>query len=150
MRYWDNTGKYEAEAEQLQELVPAMGESATFKGEVWRATTKIYWDYFNNGFGNNWEQAAAFLMDHVALPASVRAMCYECARGNMGNDQYEVEIELMVDTVIEALRDIEDRPNSQDMWLWPVSYKHKFEDVNYDDDEEDEYYDEEEDAVYGY
>jgi hypothetical protein len=144
MRYWDNTGKYESEAAQLQQLIPIMGPSDTFKGEVWRATTKIYWDYFNNGFGNNWEAAAAFLLDHVALPISVRSMCYECARGNMGHRQYDVEVELMVDTVIEALRDIEDRANSQDMWQWPVSWRHRFADVDYNDEEE--YYDEE-DAV---
>lgn len=141
MRYWDNTGRYEAEAAELQKLIPMMGQCDTFKGEVWRATTKIYWDYFNNGFGNNWVEAAAFLMDHVELPQNVKSMMYECATGNMGNDQYDVEIELMVDTVIVALRDIEDRPNSIDMWSWPVSYNHRFVDVY--EEEEDDYYDEE-------
>lgn len=144
MRYWDNTGRYEAEAAQLQEMIPAMGQCNTYKGEVWRATTKIYWDYFNNGFGNTWTAPAAFLMDHVKMPESVKSMLYACANGNMGNDQYETEIELMVDTVIVALRDVEDRANSVDMWEWPISYKHRFEEVNYDD--EDDYYDEDEEA----
>lgn len=142
MRYWDNTGRYEAEAAQLQEMIPAMGQCDTHKGEVWRATTKIYWDYFNNGFGNTWTAPAAFLMDHVKMPINVKSMLYACAKGNRGNDQYETEIELMVDTVIEALRDVEDRPNSVDMWQWPVSYNHKFEDEYYEEDEY-EYYEEE-------
>jgi hypothetical protein len=129
MRYWDNTGRYEAEANELQKLVPFEGACATHKGELWRATTKIYWDYYNNGFGNNWEAPAAFLMDHVKLPDAVKNMLYECARGNMGNDQYDTEIEQMVDVVIEAVRSMEDQPNNKDMWSWPVSRRHRFVDV---------------------
>jgi hypothetical protein len=134
MSYWDNEGKYEADAAQLQQLVPDVGHSATFKGEVWRATVKIYYDYFNNGFGNDWTEAAAFLMDHVALPKTVCDMLYACGAGNMHHDGYVDEIELMVDTVIESLRNIEDRANTQDMWNWPVSRKHQFELEDYEDD----------------
>jgi hypothetical protein len=141
MRYWDNTGRYEVEANELQTLIPAMGQCATHKGELWRATTKIYWDYYNNGFGNNWEAPAAFLMDHVELPVAVQRMLCECARGNMGNDLYDVEIEQMVDTVIEFLRDKEDWPNNKDMWTWPVSYRYRFVDAYYEEDYDYDYSD---------
>lgn len=134
MRYWDNTGKYETEAAALQELVPLNGQCVTFKGEIWRATAKIYWDYYNNGFGNNWESPAAFLLDHIKLPDSVRDMFYACGRGNIAADQYNEAIELMVDTVIETLRDMQDRSWRHDMWKWPISLRHNFEDASYDDD----------------
>ena len=144
MRYWDNTGRYEAEAAELQKLIPWEGKCDTFKGELWRATTKIYWDYYNNGFGNNWEAPAAFLMDHVALPDAVKNMFYECARGNMGNDQYDSEIELMVDTVIEAVRDADYSGwTVTDMWQWPISYRHRFADVYEDSYDDYDYYEDE-------
>lgn len=76
-------------------------------------------------------------MDHVKLPEAVKNMLYECARGNLGNDQYDTEIELMVDTVIEAVRDVDYSGwTVTDMWQWPTSLRHNFVDVS---DEEDCY-----------
>lgn len=144
MSYWNNNGKYEAEAAALNELVPMMGNCETFKGEVWRAATKIYHDYFNNGFCNEWTQPAAFLMDNVELSSDVKHVLLEYASGNMlFGANHEKEMEMMINSVIEQLRDVEDRPNQVDMWEYPISYKYSFVEV-YEDEEEDEYcYDDE-------
>ena len=150
MSYWNNEGTYEAEAATLQELVPAMGMSDTFKGEVWRAATKIYYDYFNNGWGNNWKQAAAFLITNIDLPIDVIQMLYDHADGNMADGIWEDELDQMIDAVIVQLRDVEDAPNTQDMWEFEADWEmdRKFADEYVE--EEDDYYEDEEDEEYDY
>jgi hypothetical protein len=133
--YWNNKGKYEAEASLLQKLVPSTGHCITFKGEVWRATTKIYYDYYNNGWGNTWKAPAAFLITHVDLPESVRTALYDHANGNMHYDSCATEIELLVDTVVEQLRGMNERPNVVDMWEFDVDWEMdlKFEEEEIED-----------------
>lgn len=139
--YWNNTGKYEEEATALQDLVPGSGPADTLKGEIMRATSKIYYDFFNNGFGNTWVEPAAFLMDHVDLPEEVKNVLYEHAAGNIcGSDSHVEEMmDLMIDTVVEQLRDVEDKPNDLDMWAYPVSYQHDFEPYYEEEEDEDDY-----------
>jgi len=135
MKYWSNKGRYEAEAAELSKLVPGMGNCATHKGEVWRAATKIYHDYFNNGFGNTWKEAAEFLLDNIALPDSVEAVLLEHANGNCAELEYDAEMDLMIDTVIEQLRNTEDRPNTIDMWEYrSTRYRRFAEEYSYEDE----------------
>jgi len=122
MSYWNNEGTYEAEAATLQELVPALGKSDTFKGEIWRAATKIYYDYFNNGWGNNWKQAAAFLITNIDLDEATRDMLFQHANNNMG-DGFDEQLDAMINTVIVQLRSIEDTPNTQDMWEFEADWE---------------------------
>ena len=149
MKYWNNQGTYEAEAAELQKLVPDMGNCETFKGEVWRAATKIYYDYFNNGFGNTWRQPAEFLLDNVELPKSVIDILLEHANGNyVDGADYDAEMDLMIDAVIVQLRDMEDRPNQIDMWSYESTQYRRFAEYQ-DDAYDDEYdYDDEEDYEY--
>jgi len=141
MKYWSNNGTHEAEAAALQELVPGYGNCATHKGEVWRAATKIYHDYFNNGFGNEWQSAAEFLMDNISLPKAVEAVLLEHAAGNIAEDEYAAEMDLMIDTVILQLRDAEDRPNTVDMWDYSSAQYRRFaEEYSYEEEEDDYYY----------
>ena len=143
--YWNNEGKYEAEAAALNDLVPMMGNCETYKGEVWRAATKIYHDYYNNGFGNHWMQPAAFLVTEVDLPESVREMLFMHANGNMGSG-IDAELELMIDTVIVALREVEDKPSTVDMWEFEPDWqlKNKFWEEEVEEDDWDWDYEEEE------
>ena len=63
--YWNNRGMFAKEYEQLNILlVPAMGKCATIEGELLRAASKIYYDYYNNGFGNNWSGAFNYLHNY--------------------------------------------------------------------------------------
>lgn len=63
MNFWDNTHPLAADYQRLNdELVPAMGNCATMQGEMIRATSKIGYDWYNNGWGcNNWSGAVVFL-----------------------------------------------------------------------------------------
>jgi len=143
--YWNNNGKYEAESTALQELVPGMGAADTHKGEVMRAASKIYYDYFNNGWGNYWMNPAAFLITNIDLPENVRNALFEGANGNMHQGAYSDEMEEMINCVVEQLRDTEDRPNEVDMWEfegdWELMRKFAEEYQEEDDwDDEEDYW----------
>ena len=72
--FWDQTHPLSAKAEELyQELVPTMGNCETLQGELLRASSKISYDWYNNGWGcNNWSGAVIFLRDHIAdLPITL-------------------------------------------------------------------------------
>lgn len=139
-RYWDNEGLYEAEAAQLQELVPVAGNCETLKGEIWRAATKIYHDYYNNGFGNFWAEAASFLMDNIRLEKSVKNILLEHANGNIANGDYEEEMEMMIDATIAQLQHMKDRPNEVDMWDYK-SYNYTFDEEWAEEDEDEDFED---------
>lgn len=48
--YWQDNGAYQQEYEKLwNELVPAEGEAETVNGEILRASSKLYHEFFNNG-----------------------------------------------------------------------------------------------------
>lgn len=61
--FWDNTHPLSEASEALYDkLVPEDGNCPTLQGELLRASTKISWDWFNNGWGcNNWSGAVVFL-----------------------------------------------------------------------------------------
>jgi len=53
--YWNNSGKYQAIADRLQELIPAQGEIKGSKNkhlERYRKAVNAYYDLYNNGLCN--------------------------------------------------------------------------------------------------
>jgi len=114
-RYWDNKGAYENEAKELAKLVPPSGPSKSLRGEIFRAAMKVYYDYYNNGFGNSWPEAAQFLMSHVDLSSNVTQMLLDHAMGNLGDGQSGA-VEEMMNTTIEQIYTMGDTPNTADMW----------------------------------
>ncbi len=51
--YWNKKGRYQKQYDELyKKLVPAEGEAPTEHGEVLRSISRIYYDYYNNGFAN--------------------------------------------------------------------------------------------------
>lgn len=136
MSYWNHSGKYQPEAELFGELVPGSGMAETFHGELFRAASKIYHDYFNNGFGNTRDSPAAFLLDHIKFSDDVKNMFYEYGLGNICYSNEEDVLEEMINIVIEHLLVTDNKPNSQDMWDYKVKYSHKFEEYEYEEEEE--------------
>lgn len=56
-RYWDNNGTHQALYEELNKLIPAMGEVPDHRGanrklEKLRVAANCYYDLFNNGLCN--------------------------------------------------------------------------------------------------
>jgi hypothetical protein len=51
--YWNNNGAYQEENDRLwEELVPASGSCDTIHGELIRATSRLFYEFCNNGNGN--------------------------------------------------------------------------------------------------
>lgn len=79
MNFWDNNHPLAADSTRLYaELVPSSGKCSTLQGELLRASNKISYDWFNNGWGcNNWSGAANFLQEY-ALDLSSKRTVGEC------------------------------------------------------------------------
>lgn len=80
--YWNNKGDYQHIADSLSKLVPVMGPSKSFAGELWRSACNIYYDLHNNGFGNCWKGHAMYLVDHVPFDGDICLMFEEFGAGN--------------------------------------------------------------------
>ena len=74
MNFWDKTHPLAAAAGRLfEQLVPASGKCDTLQGECLRASSKIGYDWYNNGWGcNNWSGAVLFLFEHAETLANKR------------------------------------------------------------------------------
>ena len=50
--YWAGNGKYQAKADQIQDLIPLEGTCDDLKLETMRVIINLYYDWHNNGLGN--------------------------------------------------------------------------------------------------
>ena len=50
--YWNGNGKYQAKANEIQNLIPLEGSCADLKLETMRVIINLYYDWHNNGLGN--------------------------------------------------------------------------------------------------
>ena len=118
--YWNNSGKYQREAEKLDKLVPDYGPAETAKGELWRAARNIYYDFNNNGFGNNWSGPADLLLKNINFPDQVHWALNEHKHGKPAKKWAKLELlmEEFINVVIGFLRDFDPSiPNTiGDMW----------------------------------
>ena len=165
--FWDKTHRLSAQADQLfEELVPPVGMCNTVQGELLRASSKIGYDWYNNGWGcNNWSGAVRFLQEYTdTMPVqgtsqqikefySALRQVYEYSHGepvDIGDStadrlvttihEYVVTCVLANSTMIE---------NTVDMWdLQELDFLPEEDDDQYeyfDDDEEEDDFNEDED-----
>ena len=143
--YWNNKGRFQAEYEELLELMPAMGKCDTVAGELIRAVSKLGYDFYNNGMGNNTSGALNFIGQYPILDTRAFNTIYEYTRGRIYNGHYDgdalqVAIEGMVDKTVEfILRNPQLVSLANDVDMHDLS-----EDDEYYDN--DDYYDEEEET----
>jgi hypothetical protein len=124
--YWNDNGQYQAEYKRLIELMPASGGSTVVAGELIRAVSRLGYDLYNNGMGNNTSGAVNMLLELGAIDAEVHATIYPFTRGRLyaGNytgDRVQLAIESAVDSTIEhilANPALETEPNPHDMFDW--------------------------------
>ena len=106
--YWNHQGKFQAQYEELFNLVPAMGKSDTVAGEMIRAVSKLGYDFYNNGMGNNTSGAANYLYEKSAIDRKTYETIYEYTRGrlyrgNYDGDSLQVAMERAVDQTVEMI-----------------------------------------------
>jgi len=160
--YWNNQGKFQADYDRLVELMPAMGSSDTLAGEMIRAVSRLGYDLYNNGMGNNTSGAVNFLQAKGAIDQDTHATIYEFTRGRPYEGRYEgdelqVAIERAVDMTVEMIMrnpQLLTMANTEDMFDYSEKDQHFCDECG---DETDygyicryceEAYEEEEDGCY--
>ena len=159
--YWNRNGKYQEAYDSLVEAMPLMGKCDTLAGELVRAASRLGYDFYNNGMGNNTSGALNFLDHHSVIDSDTYATIYEYTRGRIYNGRYDGDslqqaIERMVDQTVgmivhnPQLMSIE---NTEDMFDYEEEEQHFCETCGVETDrgwqcydcemydEEDDYYD---------
>ena len=138
--YWDHTGKFQEDYDRLySQLVPLSGKCETLEGELLRSVSKIYHDYYNNGFGNNWSGPLEYLKEFGPITAKNYEVLKPYSRGRIYRDSEFFEsdvaqaLEETVDSVIQSIleRSNQFRENQTDMFDFQLS-------TVYEEDDEDE------------
>lgn len=107
--YWHEKGKYQADYARLcDELIPAVGACDTVAGEMLRSATRLAYDLYNNGMGNNTSGAVNFLHAKGVIDSKTHATIYDYTRGLLYDGRYEgdslqVAIEHMIDCTVEHI-----------------------------------------------
>lgn len=107
--YWHNTGKYQADYDRLcDELIPAMDKADTVAGECLRSVTRLAYDLYNNGMGNNTSGAANFLLRQGVMTVDDHDVIYDYTLGRLYDGHYEgdalqVAIERTIDRAVELI-----------------------------------------------
>lgn len=106
--YWNSCGKHQQLSESLYKtLVPMSGSCETIEGELIRASSRIYYDYYNNGMLNNTSGAVRFLQQNlpnqsVDINAALRQIYEVCNTGGYIQNAVIIdELEMIVDAVVE-------------------------------------------------
>lgn len=157
--FWDKTHALSDKSEELYEqTVPGVGLCETLQGELLRASSKIGYDWYNNGWGcNNWSGAVIFLRDHIGRLPDGRYL--EPLRDEFHNALQEVHqfshgepadissarADLLVTTIHEyvvskILANPTPIPNTLDMWDFSEpDAPYEEEDYDYSDEEDEDY-----------
>lgn len=123
--YWKQNGKYQAEYDRLtDELVPDMGACDTLAGELLRSASRLAYDFYNNGMGNNTSGALNFLREHNVIDTSLYGVIYPYTTGSLypgdyKGDLFHVAIEMVVDKTVKNILDNPElltKENNDDMF----------------------------------
>lgn len=136
--YWNHSGKFQKEFDEIIKLMPLMGASDVLAGELIRAANRLAYDFYNNGMGNNTSGAVNFLQHHSAISEENYDIIHPWTTGRIYNGRYngdplQVAIEGMIDSTVQMIvrnPQLMTMANEDDIF-------------NYQDEEE--YYEEEED-----
>lgn len=153
--FWDGNHPLTEKSNGLyDDLVPDEGNCGSLQGELLRASTKISWDWFNNGWGcNNWSGAVIFLREMTAqLPnrpavetmdklANLLSYAYEYSHGQPAprNEERAEEVvtgihEIIVQAIIDNPELV---PNIHDMYDFS---EEDYEHSRWNDEEENIYF----------
>ena len=145
LTYWNNKGTYQADYDRLVQLMPMSGKCETVAGELIRAASKLAYDFYNNGMGNNTSGAVNYL-DHLCVfdydNTNVFGKIYEYTRGKIYNgnydgDELQMAIERMIDYTVQFILEnpsLETQENTLDMFDFEDPEEHFY------NEEEDDYY----------
>lgn len=137
--YWNRTGKYQAEYEQMVEnFMPISGAADTLAGELIRAATRLAYDFYNNGMCNNTTGAVNFLKNKGAIDQATHEAIYSFAAGqpylgDYGGGALQVAIERTLDMTVAMILhnpQLITIPNREDLFDYqdPEQYEEDLDD----------------------
>lgn len=141
--YWNNNGKHQADYELLANtIVPPSGNAGTYEGEMLRATTRLYYDYYNNGMANNTSGAVKFLIEandkfNLGIDHELELVSYECNTTYYTEAPLAEPLETIANAVIEYVLSKDGKYTVSDVNL----FDYADEDATDDDDDPFAYYD---------
>ena len=106
--YWNSNGKHQAAYQELSKIVPSSGPAGTVEGEMLRASTRLYYDFYNNGMINNTSGAVNYLMRcdelfDLELCEELAIVESECNTGHYTDKSLSYSLEVITNVVIEYL-----------------------------------------------
>jgi hypothetical protein len=110
--YWAGNGKYQAKADQIQDLIPLEGTCDDPKLDAMRVLINIYYDWHNNGLMNE-HRVQAFLNNPTLtreLPELTQAIKNDIEFYENELEQYNWDLDYLED-------DDEDEPE-EPMMVW--------------------------------
>jgi hypothetical protein len=110
--YWAGNGKYQAKANEIQNLIPLEGSCTDVKLESMRVLINIYYDWHNNGLGND-NRVQAFLNNPTLtreLPELTKVIKNDIEFYENELEQYNWDLDYLED-------DDEDEPE-EPMMVW--------------------------------
>lgn len=139
--YWNKQGLHQAAYDELVKLMPASGKCDTVAGELIRSVSRLGYDFYNNGMGNNTSGAVNFLREWSAIDSDTHATIYEYTRGRIYRGNYEGDalqraIERAVDLTVQLIvynPSLMTMANTRDM------FDYEDEAEYYEEDEEENY-----------
>lgn len=149
-KYYDSNRQPREYRVFWDQLIPDSGKAETVEGEMLRAVSKIQHDFYNNGFGNNWSGALAYLQQYlpsfgVNIPHTLwnTISPYATGRTHPNNQKIENNIGLALDQITDgvmaAIRSANGNyhPNQADMYDMSSPTQWSDDEDDYDEDEDD-------------
>lgn len=108
LSYWNHNGIYQEQYNKLYDMIPRYGKTGYVELEAVRAVSRIYHDFHNNGFGNNWSGPFRYL-ETLDIPMFdlIKEKFKPYMTGQQGyqghfdeSDHMVVGIEMIMDSVI--------------------------------------------------
>lgn len=107
--YYSGNGEYQSQFDAIfEEFVPRLGPADTLAGECVRAISRINYDFYNNGFGNNTSGALNFVKSYIDYEVYDILHEYTCGRvynDNYGDDYIHNAVVKMTDQVLAMIVD---------------------------------------------
>lgn len=150
--FWDGDHPNNHLAKEFQSLMPPTGAADTLEGEMYRAASRLVYDFYNNGFCNNNSGALEFLSEFNLVTVKeykvLEPYMWGARYGEHGifdNDELVEAVNGVCDRVLCYIRDQNGNytQNEYDMWKWSRPEPDEFkieEDEYYEDDYEEEGY----------
>lgn len=124
--YWSGNGKHQQWNDlNFSTLVPSWGVASTVEGEMLRASSKLYYDYYNNGMCNNTSGPANYLTQcditySLGISEQLHDVKLECNTDGYTTVNLSKQLEEITDAIIEYVqsKNGEYTPNEDDMWFY--------------------------------